>query len=224
MISPETQRLLDAVEGVAYLVNAAGIVVACGRPGWERALRQCGSTVHLPVDSVLGRPLLGFIAGSAVRESYLRHMERAASMPGRPRTFECHCDTPDLSRVLRMSISALRDAGDAVAGFLFQSVVVRAEERVPVPLFAFAPPAGPKNGGTAPAGEVPFLGLCSYCQRVRFPPGSDEASGEWIEAADYYRRGGDNTVVISHGVCPACFETVVQDNLRAALATAARPG
>lgn len=216
MIGSEVQHLLDAIDGVSYLTDGEGVIMACGRPGWERALRQADAAAPLPVETVIGRRLLDFIAGPKVRDTYRLHMERAAAMPGSPRSFECRCDTPELSRVIRMSISALPEVAAGKPGFLFQSVVVRTAERVPVALFAFPPPKADQSA------DAPFLGLCSYCHDVRFPAGSAEGEGEWIDAVEYYRRGGDNAVVISHGVCPRCFETVVQDNLRAALAAVER--
>jgi hypothetical protein len=49
----------------------------------------------------------------------------------------------------------------------------------------------------------PLLGICSYCQHVRFPAGSTE--GEWMTMPEYTRRGGLIDVRSSHGVCPTCF-------------------
>ncbi|MGC2854771.1 PAS domain-containing protein [Novispirillum sp. DQ9] len=209
MMGTDMQHLLDALEGVTYVTDPRGVIVACGRPGWDRAVRLSDAAVAPRVEDVLGRSLFDFIGGASVRDSYRLHMERAAAMPERPRVFECRCDTPGLSRVIRMSIGAVRDDAGKVEGFLFQSVVVRTSERVPVALFAFPPPPA-----RVEEEEGPFLGMCSYCQRVRFPAGSAEGQGEWIDAVEYYRRGGDNDVVISHGICPDCFEGVVQANLR----------
>jgi len=202
--------LLNAVEGVAYTTDPHGIITACGQPGWDRALAQAGSAKGAEAHAVVGLSLLDFIAGRDVRETYRRHMAQLAEPGRRPRVFQYRCDTPDLTRVLRMAISALRGPDDALTGYLFQSVVVSVTDRVPITLFAFPRPADADR-------DLPFLGMCSYCQQVRFPAGCAEGHGTWMEAIDYYRHGGDNAVAISHGVCPTCFDTVVQDKLKASL-------
>ncbi len=202
--------LLNAIEGVAYTTDPQGILTACGQPGWDRALAQAGTDKGPEARAMIGRSLFDAIAGEDVRDSYRRHMALLAEPGRRPRVFQYRCDGPDLTRVLRMAISAVRGPGDALTGYLFQSVVVSVTDRVPVGLFAFPRPADADR-------DLPFLGMCSYCQRVRFPAGSVEGQGTWMEAIDYYRHGGDNAVAISHGVCPTCFDTVVRDTLNASL-------
>jgi hypothetical protein len=51
--------------------------------------------------------------------------------------------------------------------------------------------------------------MCSYCQRVAWPPGRARRRREWIEAEEYYRRGGASEIRISHGICPPCYKDVV---------------
>lgn len=208
--------LLNAVEGVAYTTDPHGVLTACGQPGWDRALTQAGSATRLDASAMIGRSLFDFIAGEDVRESYRRHMALLAEPGRRPRVFQYRCDSPDMARVLRMAISALRGPDDALTGYLFQSVVVSVTDRVPIDLFAFPRPADADA-------DLPFLGMCSYCQQVRFPAGCAEGDGTWVGAIDYYRHGGDNAVAISHGVCPTCFDTVVQDNLKASLTDSESP-
>jgi len=208
-----TTALMNALEGVTYITDPDGIITACGEPGWKRALAASGSKARLDPQQVIGRSLFDCITGEAVRDSYRVHMERAADPRRHARVFLYRCDTPDLIRVMRMAITAVRDPDGTLTGFLFQTVVVQITERVPVALFTF--PAA-----TEDTASWPFLGMCSYCQNVRFPARSKEGEGEWLDAIDYYRRGGDNAVVISHGVCPTCFATVVQDNLRNSLGQA----
>lgn len=205
------QRLLDALDGVSYMTDVDGTILAVGRDGWDRALARAGSAIAPAPESVIGRSLFDFVRGEKVRETYRRHMALVAQPGRRPRVFEYRCDTPGAARVLRMAISALRRDDGGLAGYLFQSVELNSVERVPIALFSFETMPDDDQG-------LPYLGMCSYCQRVRFPAGSPEFEGEWIEATEYYRRGGDHGVVISHGVCPDCFEGVVQENIRAALA------
>ena len=83
-------------------------------------------------------------------------------------------------------------------------VTVAEQERPPIELFDFA---GIARGGLGQA--WPILAMCSYCQAVRYPlalDAPDDAPRDWISAEDYYHRGGDARVRLSHGVCPPCFE------------------
>ena len=62
----------------------------------------------------------------------------------------------------------------------------------------------------APAGlDELVVKLCSYCQRVAWPDDDAVTAPEWIEAAEYYWRGGVSDVVISHAVCENCYQRVI---------------
>jgi len=62
----------------------------------------------------------------------------------------------------------------------------------------------------APVGSAgaPLLGICSYCHYVRSPAaGSAE---RWITSDSYRQRNGTTEVVLSHGICPDCFDHLVK--------------
>jgi hypothetical protein len=94
-------------------------------------------------------------------------------------------------------------AGDTIEGVLWQSLTIGETIRPRLDLFDFAQQRRLAADGLK---SWPILGMCSYCQDVRFPAGSCDADGAWISAEDYYHRGGDSRVRISHGLCPDCFE------------------
>ncbi len=117
--------------------------------------------------------------------------------------FSYRCDSPDIERHMFMSISRITERTRTVA-VLYQSIVVSETPRPPLPLFAFETRADP----AAEADRM--VTLCSYCQTVAWPAGSAGSRREWIDAVEFYRRGGRSDAVVSHGVCEACFARIVE--------------
>lgn len=196
--------LLEALDGVAYVVGLDGRIRACGSGNWERfAIANDGDT--LDPKSLIGLDLLSIVQGDDVRGTY-RAFHEALAAGRRARVgFAFRCDSPEMRRDLWMSISPIRSEGSVVA-LLYQSIVQAESTRPRMPLFDFAAHSG---AGT----DIPMILLCSWCQKVRWPPGrtATDRDAEWIEAEDYYRRGGTSDVLISHGMCPACFVRAKSD-------------
>lgn len=198
------QDFLDTLEGVAYAVERDGTVLAVSRDSWSSFARENGGEAIADPHAIVGRNLLDFVSGDEVRESYRDYMEALSHAPTTERVaFGFRCDAPDRKRQMRMAISPMVLYG-TLRGFLFHSVVWEEVERPAMALYDFAG----LLGQLARAGALPHLAMCSYCQRVRFPAGSDPEAGEWMDAAGYYRRGGDEQVAISHGVCTGCAAEV----------------
>ncbi len=63
--------------------------------------------------------------------------------------------------------------------------------------------AVPAGGGSAP-----LLGMCSYCRYVR--PATENSTEKWIPTDRYRQMGGTTGVVLSHGICPECFDHLVK--------------
>jgi hypothetical protein len=120
--------------------------------------------------------------------------------------FAYRCDAPDIERNMFMSISRIVEGAETVA-VLYQSIVVSELHRPPVPLFAFEALAE----GAVSADRI--VTLCSYCQKVAWPITVAEQP-EWIEAVEFYRRGGRTDAVVSHGICETCFEQIVERGTR----------
>jgi hypothetical protein len=66
-------------------------------------------------------------------------------------------------------------------------------------LFAAVPAGGP--GST-------LLGICSYCRYVRTP--AENSTEKWMPSESYQEKGGSTDVVLSHGICPECFDHLVR--------------
>jgi hypothetical protein len=197
------ESLLDAMEGVAYFVNRDGEVSAVGRRSWRAFSQDNGAPALGDTVSVLGRPLLNFIHGSEVRQSYEAFIATLRSGRRQSLSFEFSCDSPEIRRRMRMCISSVA-AGREVVGFLFQSLILEERTRPPVSLFD----AEVIAGAYAAKRNWPLLRLCSYCQRVA--TNADAAEPEWISAEGYYRRGGGSQVRISHGICADCMRERVE--------------
>jgi hypothetical protein len=201
--SVAVESLLDAMEGIAYLVDRHGVIAAVGREGWRSFAQDNDTPALAEAAAVVGRPLLSFIKGEAVRRAYEGYLEALRSGRRRALSFEFSCDSPTLARRMRLCISTVTE-GIAPAGFLFQSLLLEERTRPPVSLFD----AKIIAAALQEKGNLPLLTMCSYCQRVADE--AEEGRREWVAAETYYRRGGSSAVRISHGICPSCMKERVE--------------
>lgn len=193
------QEVLDAMEGVTYLVEPAGRVVACGRRNWSEFASENGGGELAHPEHIIGRPVFDFVSGEDVVAAYDGYMRRLfdGSIPGV--TFEFRCDAPDVRRDLWMTIRPV-ESGGRVAALLFQSIVINELSRPPIGLFDYAG----MNRRLTRQRSYPVVTMCSYCHNAAREP----AAGEpriWMEPEAYYRSGGATDVQVSHGICPACY-------------------
>lgn len=188
---------LNALDGVAYLVAPDGVVLGVGREGWADFARRLGVSCPTPED-VVGRRLFDMIASDEVRRAFTALHQRVAMLATRALTYEYRCDAPDLERLMKMSVSALTSHG-RLLGVLYQSTLLSAKDRVPLEFLRGVDEAIEKNR----VSDLPFVTICQFCANVTMK----SWKGEWAAPTDYYRRGGDDAVRLSHGICPACVRT-----------------
>ncbi len=197
----DVQNLIDAMEGIAYVLDPEGTIVTIGTRNWNRFASENGGEALIDGEGVIGRSLYDIIAGESVKDSYRRFADAIRSADHPSAVFASRCDSPSVKRSLRLAMTPIGGVGGA-PHVLVQSVTLSEEARPPIGLFDFQ--------GLLAAMERdrtrPVLAMCSYCQDVRFPPGSDDETGTWITAEDYYRRGGTSDVGISHGICSGCWD------------------
>jgi len=199
-LPPGFQDFLDALEGVAYAVNPAGVILAVGQPAWRRfAERNKGDAIAEP-RNLVGQSLLDLINGDDVRGFYRTCLDKLCKgRAAKPLAVAFRCDAPDVQREMRLAMTSLRFGGPP-AGVLFQAITWHESRRPALALYDFA---GLREKLSEIA-SLPTLTMCSFCQRVRYPAGSARRSGAWVEAPEYYRLGGNEEVAIAHGICPAC--------------------
>jgi hypothetical protein len=93
------------------------------------------------------------------------------------------------------------ESGAEVQYLLYQSTTLSEEQRPAIPLFD-----APAVGSSRPD----ILKTCSICAKVQWPAGG-AVTAEWIEPQEYYRRGGADVVLLSHGFCLPCYQSLDDD-------------
>jgi len=199
------EALIQAIPGIAYAVDREGVILAFSRGPFLEDVRLPGAAAT-GYRHAIGTSLFSIIRGEQVRRSYRLMHEAAWSGRSDAFGFSYRCDAPEVERNMFMSISRIAE-GSGTAAVLYQSIVISELPRPPLPLFAFEVLAE-----RAPSADR-IVTLCSYCQKVAWPvPGQ----AEWIEAVEFYRRGGRTDVVVSHGICDVCLEQIVKRGTRTA--------
>lgn len=194
-------NLLEAMEGIAYVVRQDGRILTYGRRNWNRFATENQGTALLDPSHIEGRDLFGFISGGDVRQRYRDWMDAVlADARNRPAVFQYRCDSPTEKRELRMSIGKIDTEADPL--LLFQSTTLDIATRPPLNIYDFQAVRQAMHAHAV----LTVVAICSFCQRLRWPPGAEAAlSTDWIDAETYYARGGRSAVAISHGVCEDCY-------------------
>lgn len=190
---------LDALDGIAWIVDAGGVLVDYGRTNWNEFASANDGGELAAENSCVGMALADIVRGNEVLDRYLAFLDALRSGRTRQVVFVYRCDGPGIGRDMRMAITTVPRGGHAHR-FLFQSVMLSARLRPSLPLYDFKG----HLGLNVIRGDLPILAMCSFCQRVR----SRDAEAEvWISGEDYYRGGGYPAVSISHTLCPDCVKT-----------------
>jgi len=204
------EEFIDAVDGIAYAVDAEYRIIAVGRRRWERFAVE-NSAPELRADKIIGRNLFEFMTGPELEKTYRDLADRIFST-GEPVVIAARCDSPGVARELRLAIAPLR-LGDNGTALLFQAQIISETGRPHVAVFDFKA----LLSALKQEADLPVVTMCSYCEQLR-RPGSDPRSGpgsgdeeDWITAETYYRLGGSSRVRISHGICDDCDATRFPD-------------
>lgn len=139
---------------------------------------------------ILGRSLWDFIGCAKTRYLY-EHLFATARDDTRSVSVPFRCDAPGLRRFMRLKISPEDDHS--------LRILVRLEREEPRDPVEFLEP------GDAQPHEL--MKMCSWCRRVR-------SGEEWKEVEEVIANRrlfkGDPLPAISHGVCPDCFDGVLE--------------
>jgi len=191
---------LNALDGVSYLVDVDGVILAVSESAWNGFAAANGAPA-LTAAAMIGRNILDDTCGEAVRGYYRARHLAVLNGPTPWVAFEYRCDAPDIRRSMRMSISRLIAPGQPVR-LLYQSQLLSAAARPWMSVFE------PERIVELIRGEsaLPIQPMCSVCQKLSWVATGQQTA--WIEADVYYRQGGEAEVRISHGVCPECLAAV----------------
>lgn len=198
------QSLLDAMDGIAMILDRELRVTLIGGPNWQKSIDDGSShdpaARKLAKGNVLGQPVTEFFAGHVVRTTYAELFNKVISGMRPVVRIDYRCDAPTERRDMRLSVRPIVTAG-AVSHLLYQSITLSAQRRPAIALFSAA---------VADHDADDILTLCAICARVAWPIGATTNTREWIEPTEFYRRGGGEVALISHGFCRDCF-TRLQD-------------
>jgi hypothetical protein len=195
------QDILDVLEGISYFVDLDGRIVAFGRTNWNQFATENGAADSLREKDVIGRKLSDFINGSEVQDSYGTLTAQLKSDPDTKVVIAYRCDSPTERRDMRLSISAVRSRGRLV-GDLYVSTMLSTQSRPHLNVFDFQS----MTAWAEKQQSLQTLAMCSYCQRLNC---GDQVHQDWVEAPEYYRRGGTDAVKISHGICLGCLDRIL---------------
>lgn len=193
--------LINAMDGLAYLVALDGTILAVGEPAWSN-FAIANDADALRGDAVVGGNLFNIGAEDDVLEVQKSMHDRIVESRRSSIAFEYRCDAPDMARRMRMALTPVTVNGK-VRAVLYQSVVLEETPRPPMSLFEKIDRACESSAGIA------MVTLCSYCHDVAWPIDAPAKERNWIEPEEYYRRGGPSDVVVSHGICDGCYSRLM---------------
>jgi hypothetical protein len=197
-----SQDLLEAVDGVALLLDRDLIVRRVGWRNWNEFWTRNGGAGDGA--TVLGCDVTGFFSEGEVRDTYRQLFLGVMAGTRHSVKIDYRCDSPILRRSMRLAVTIV--PGDPKPEYLlYQSITLAIEQRPAIPLFG-APAAG--------ANFSDALKICAGCAKVQWPMGSNDPKAEWIEPQEYYRRGGSDVILLSHGFCRPCYEAfMIEEDL-----------
>ncbi len=180
---------LDALDGVAWLADAAQEVVAVG---------GTRSAAETDPRSLFGQAPLGREA-----EAYRRALHLSV-LSGRREAFSFHHrrDSPSLMRTQRTSLSRI-DLPDRAPMVLYQAQTL---EEVARPRLALLDPAR-LIGDASPGPSRPMASMCAFCQRFAWPRGR-ACRGRSPAAGDLPQARRSAEASVAQGVCRDCRATI----------------
>jgi len=203
------QAILEAMDGIALLIDRDVRIVACGWSNWQRFWRDNGGA--LPVPDPTGQCFLDFVMPGATRDEYRLLLEQVVNGARPAVRFDFRCDAPRIRRRMRVSMTRATlpetVAGEPQRGVLYQSVPIEEAPRPPQGLFATA--AGLAEAPADPPRAV--VTMCATCALVAWPPGAKGDAADWVTAPEYYRRGGGEDVLLAQAFCPDCSAAFLAD-------------
>lgn len=193
------QSLLNAMDGIAMILDDQLRITDVGEPNWGRSFEenppQHPTARNHSNESVLDQPVTEFITGDAVRETFATLFNSVLTGARPFIRIDYRCDAPNLRRDMRLSVSLITTKGEG-RHLLYHSMMISDQQRPAIPLFG-VPVANQE--------AEDILTLCAICARVAWPVGAPAGAREWIEPSEYYRRDGDEVALISHGFCEECY-------------------
>lgn len=198
-MSLNSQDMLEAMDGVALLIDHDLVIRHIGWIHWNDFWKKNGGDSD-PV-GILGRDITEFFSEGEVRDVYRNLFLDVAKKTRREVKINYRCDSPILRRSMRLTVTPVATSAK-IEYLLYQSTTLDVEQRPAIPLF------GAPTGASGPD----IVKVCAVCAKVHWPTDGGVAGTEWIEPQDYYRRGGADVVVLSHGFCGPCQKILLSED------------
>jgi hypothetical protein len=190
----DVQHILEAMDGIALVLDHKLAVVAVGHSNWQRFWRDNGGVGE---PDLIGECITDFFSEGEVRDLY-RALFHDVLLGGRPWLhIDFRCDAPTKRRAMRLAVTRIASE-PAGTRLLYQSVLLSEDVRPALPLFA---------ASTATHDAEAAVRICTICHKVKWPTATP-TSPEWIEPQEYYLRGGAEVILLSHGFCPPCHASL----------------
>lgn len=190
---------LDALDGTCFLTNVDGVIEAVGATQWNNFANSNGAP-DLTNRSVINRSIFEYMTGTDVKAQISQVMNKVANGTCRAWVMPVQCDSPNRVRNLRQSITRVVSRGRCSA-LLFQTIELETSQRPPVNLFDFKE----LDRRAALETNLPTVKVCSWCQKVQHAMICGQA---WLHGEDYYAKGGNSNVQITHGICEPCVDII----------------
>lgn len=172
-----------------YLINRENEIESINGD-WRSFARQNGGE-KLMSEMILHRDIISFISCGRCQELYdmlinsVRTSKKMIEFPFR-------CDSPDIRRFMKMEMIPL-DQGRVE----FISYTEREEVRLPIYLLDISVQRSEK-----------IITICSWCKRIK------AEHVHWLDMEEAVQKmelfNSNRFPKLSHGICPACYETLVK--------------
>jgi len=164
------QNILDAMDGIAMILDDQLRITNVGQPNWRRSFED--NAPHEPrsrnvaAENVLDRSFIEFIAGETVRETVAALFNSVLHGARAMVNFDYRCDVPNTRRDMHLSVRRILTDCDT-RYLLYQSVMISDQQRPAIPLFGA--PVADHCGDD-------ILTLCTICARVAWPVGAQSVA------------------------------------------------
>jgi hypothetical protein len=201
MSNSPVQAILEAMDGIAILIDQSLTIRRIGVRNWKEFWSKNGGAAAEAIP--IGLDITSFFSAGEVRDTYRDLFRQVLRGKRRQVRIDYRCDSAVAKRTMRLCVTHLPEAEEQDFILLYQSTILSQEQRPAIPLF---------GASTAGSERIDLVKICSICARVQWPAKDDRPQSEWMEPQEYYRRGGEDVVLMSHGFCTPCYEKVLAED------------
>lgn len=202
-MTTDFEALLDAIDGVALVIDRDMKVQSVGTRNWEAFWCENGGAPPGEA-SIIGSTVTDAFTPGSVRNTFRQMFAELFAGQRASLRLDYRCDAPDTRRVMRLSVTPILARGeDEIRYVLYQSVLLDSEQRPPLALFG-----APATGLERPD----ILKICCVCAKVATPATGAGGQQQWLDAQDYYAQGGKEVSMLSHGFCEPCASKLLADD------------